>query len=76
MKRNPSTKDSGWDISFWFAVSSPLLGVLLGVLAAAIFLSMMEEAMSRTPIIFVLVILLFGFDLAGQVKTRRKNNYG
>ena len=76
MKRNPSTKDSGWDISFWFAVSSPLLGVLLGLLAAAIFLSMIEEAMSRTPIIFVLVILLFGFDSAGQVKTRRKNNCG
>ena len=27
----------------------------------------MEEAMSITPIIFVLVILLFGFDSAGQV---------
>jgi hypothetical protein len=25
------------DISFWFAVSSPLLGVLLGLLTAAIF---------------------------------------
>jgi hypothetical protein len=36
MKRNPSTKDSGWNISFWFAVSSPLLGVLLGFLTAAI----------------------------------------
>jgi hypothetical protein len=32
--------------------------------------------MSITPIIFVLVILLFGFDLTGQVKTRRKHNYG
>jgi hypothetical protein len=40
------------------------------------FLSIIEEAMSITPIIFVLVILLFGFDSAGQVKTRRKNNYG
>jgi len=40
------------------------------------FLSMIEEAMSITPIIFVLVILLFGFDSAGQVKTRRKHNYG
>jgi hypothetical protein len=35
------------------------------------FLSMIEETMSITPIIFVLVILLFGFDSAGQVKTRR-----
>jgi hypothetical protein len=40
------------------------------------FLSIIEEAMSITPIIFVLVILLFGFDSAGQVTTRRKNNYG
>jgi hypothetical protein len=40
------------------------------------FLSMIEEAMSITPIIFVLVILLFGFDSAGQVKTSRKHNYG
>jgi len=37
---------------------------------------MIEEAMSITPIIFVLVILLFGFDLTGQVKVRRKHNYG
>ena len=32
--------------------------------------------MSITLMIFVLVILLFGFDLTGQVKTRRKHNYG
>jgi hypothetical protein len=36
----------------------------------------MEQAMSLTPIIFVLVIFLFGFDLTGHVKTRRKHNYG
>jgi hypothetical protein len=30
------------------------------------FLSMIEEAMSMTPIIFVLVIFLFGFDSAGK----------
>jgi hypothetical protein len=40
------------------------------------FLSMIEEAMSITPIVFVLIILLFGFDSTGQFKTRRKNNYG
>jgi hypothetical protein len=41
MKTNPTTaQDSGWDFCFWFAVSSPLLGVLLGFVAAAIFLSM------------------------------------
>jgi hypothetical protein len=28
---------SDWNVSFWFALSSPLLGVLLGILAAAIF---------------------------------------
>jgi hypothetical protein len=32
-----SFNDSGWDVSFWFAILSPLLGVLLGLLAAAIF---------------------------------------
>jgi hypothetical protein len=35
-----------------------------------------KEAMSITAIIFVLVILLFGFDSAGQVNTRPKHNYG
>jgi hypothetical protein len=37
MKTNAIAQDSGWDFSFWFAISSPLLGVLLGFLAAAIF---------------------------------------
>jgi len=32
--------------------------------------------MSITPINFFLIILLFGFDATGQVKIRRKNNYG
>jgi len=32
--------------------------------------------MSITPIIFALVILLFGFDSAGQIRTRRKHNHG
>ena len=32
-----AAQDSGWHVSFWFAISSPLLGVLLGLLAAAIF---------------------------------------
>ena len=68
MKTNSIAQESGWNVSFWFAVSSPLLGVLLGILAAAIFLSMIDEAMSITPIVFVLIILLFGFDSAGPVK--------
>ena len=37
MKTNPIAQDSGWNFSFWFAVSSPLLGVLLALLALAIF---------------------------------------
>jgi hypothetical protein len=37
---------------------------------------MIEEAMSITPIVFILIILLFGFDSTGQVNTRRKTNYG
>jgi hypothetical protein len=34
------------------------------------FLSMIEEGMSLTLIIFVLVILLFGFDSTEQVRTQ------
>jgi hypothetical protein len=37
VKTNPSAEGTGWDVSFWFAVSSPFLGVLLGILALAIF---------------------------------------
>jgi len=37
---------------------------------------MIEETMSTMTIVFVLIILLFGFDSTGQVKTRRKHNYG
>jgi hypothetical protein len=37
MRTNPIVEDSGWNFSFWFAVSSPLLGVLLAFLALAIF---------------------------------------
>jgi len=37
MKTNPIAEESGWDFSFCFAVSSPLLGVLLAMLALAIF---------------------------------------
>jgi hypothetical protein len=32
-----TAKKSDWDVSFWFAISSPLLGVLVGILALAIF---------------------------------------
>src|SRR6266478_1020553 len=29
MKTNPTAQESGWRVSFWFAVSSPLIGALL-----------------------------------------------
>jgi hypothetical protein len=35
---------------------------------------MMEEAMSIIPIVFVLIILLFGFDSTRQVKILRQRN--
>jgi hypothetical protein len=37
MKTNRALQGSGWDLSFWFAISSPFLGILLGILALAIF---------------------------------------
>ena len=69
MKTNPIPQDSGWHVSFWFAVSSPLIGVLLGLPLRGDFLSLTEQAMSITPIIFALVILLFGFDSTVQVES-------
>jgi hypothetical protein len=36
MKKNPNTENSDWNISFWFAVLSPLIGVALGFAAAAV----------------------------------------
>ena len=36
VKKNPSRKDSGWNISLWFAVSSPLIGIALTFAAAAV----------------------------------------
>jgi hypothetical protein len=35
-KLNPVT-DSGWDISFWFAILSPIIGVLVGLVALKLF---------------------------------------
>jgi hypothetical protein len=34
-----------------------------------------EEAMGITAIVFALIILLFGFDSIGRVKTRQKRNW-
>jgi len=60
VKANSTTQDWGWNVSFWFAVSSPLLGILLGIIAPAILPS--EQAMSIIATVFGLIILLFGFD--------------
>jgi hypothetical protein len=35
--RTRTAHHSGWDVLFWFAVSRPLIAVLLGFLALAIF---------------------------------------
>jgi hypothetical protein len=35
--RTRTAHHSGWDVPFWFAVSSPLLGVLFALLALAMF---------------------------------------
>jgi hypothetical protein len=32
-----TAEKSDWDVSFWFAVSSPLLGLLVALLALVIF---------------------------------------
>jgi hypothetical protein len=70
VETNSIAQDSGWSFSFWFAISSPFVGVLLGLLAAAIVCRWPEKAMSITAIIFILIILLFAFDSKGQVKRR------
>ena len=36
IKSNAVT-DSGWDVAFWFAVLSPVLGILVGFLALLFF---------------------------------------
>jgi hypothetical protein len=36
MTTSSITHESGWNVSFWFAICSPLIGALLGVLALAI----------------------------------------
>jgi hypothetical protein len=36
------------------------------------FLPITEQAMTITPIVFILIILLFGFNSTGQVDTRRQ----
>ena len=35
--RSNAIHDSGWDVSFWFAILSPVLGILAGFLALFLF---------------------------------------
>jgi hypothetical protein len=35
--RSNAINDSGWDVSFWFAILSPVLGILVGFLALFLF---------------------------------------
>jgi hypothetical protein len=37
MKRNSTIQDTGWNVSFWFAITSPLFGVLFAIITLAIF---------------------------------------
>ena len=76
MKTNSIAQDSGWNVSFWFADLKSVARCSGRPPRGSDFLSMTEEAMSITPIIFVLLILLFGFDSTEQVKSRRKHNHG
>jgi len=36
MKKKPTPENSDWNISFWFAAFSPLIGVTRGFAAAAV----------------------------------------
>jgi hypothetical protein len=67
MTTSSITHESGWNVSFWFAICSPLIGALLGVLAFD------SSAMNLTPIAFILVIFLFGFDSTEQSKPRKNS---
>ena len=35
--RSNAINDSDWNVSFWFAILSPVLGILLGFLALFLF---------------------------------------
>jgi len=37
VKPDRTLQDSSWDVSFWFVVTSPLLGILFGFLGVVIF---------------------------------------
>jgi len=37
MRKSSVITESGWDVAFWFAVLSPLLGIVLGFAALFLF---------------------------------------
>jgi hypothetical protein len=37
VKNSSKEQQSGWNVSFWFAVTSPLLGIVLAVVILAVF---------------------------------------
>ena len=70
MKTNPIAQDSGWQRFLLVRRLESVARCSARHPRRGDFLSMIEEAMSITPIVFVLVILLFGFDSTGQVRTQ------
>ena len=76
MKTNPTAKESGWDCFLLVCRLESVAWCSARLPRRGDFLSLTEEAMSITLIIFLLIILLFGFDSAGQVKTRGEHNHG
>jgi len=36
MNKNPTPDNPGWNVSFWFAALSPLIGIALGFAVAAL----------------------------------------
>jgi hypothetical protein len=71
MMTDRSAPDSDWNVSFWFVVSKSVARCSARHPGRGDFLSMIEKAMSIMTIVFVLIILLFGFDSAGRVKSPR-----
>jgi hypothetical protein len=74
MKTNLTAEESGWRVSFWFAISSPLIGVLLAFLAGRFFvddggrheLGINHLRLGDSPV---------RFRFGRKIKTRRKHNY-
>jgi len=62
MKRNPTAQEPGWRVSLLVSRLKPSARCSAWHPGRGGFLSMMEGAMSVAVILFLLIILLFGFD--------------